>query len=192
MKLIVIIPAYNEEATIKEVISKIPKVNERISKTEIIVVNDGSSDKTKEKAEEAGALVISHIGNKGVGKAFQTGIENALKRKADILVNIDGDGQFNPNDIPKLISPILDKEADFVTATRFSDGKLIGNMPFVKKIGNKMFTSLTSKLVGQKFTDTQCGFRAYSREAALNYIESEKERWSVFWKTNMPKLKGVV
>src|SRR3989344_3895807 len=167
MKLIVIIPAYNEERTIKEVISKIPRVNKRISQTEVIVVDDGSKDRTSVLAKEAGAIVVSHIGNKGVGVAFRTGIEEALKRKADVIVNMDGDGQFNPNDIPKLIEPILDKKADFVTATRFSDGKLIGNMPFVKKIGNKLFTSLTSKLVGQRFTDTQCGFRAYSREAAL-------------------------
>src|SRR3990167_8977901 len=167
MKLIVIIPAYNEELTIGSVIKSIPEVNGRISKTEVIVVNDGSKDKTKEIAEENGARVVSHSSNKGVGMAFRTGIEEALKRKADIIVNVDADGQFNPEDIPKLIEPILDDKADFVTATRFKDGHLIGNMPFVKKIGNKMFTSLTSFLVGQKFTDTQCGFRAYSREAAL-------------------------
>ena len=167
MKLVIVIPAFNEEGTIKEVILKIPRVNERISKTEVIVVNDGSSDKTKEKAEEAGALVVSHIGNKGVGMAFRTGIESALRRQADIIVNIDGDGQFNPEDIPKLIEPILNKEADFVTATRFKDGNLIGDMPWIKKVGNKAFTKLTSFLVGQKFTDTQCGFRAYSRESAL-------------------------
>ena len=167
MKLIVIIPAYNEELTIGSVIKSIPEVNGRISKTEVIVVNDGSKDKTKEIAEENGARVVSHSSNKGVGMAFRTGIEEALKRKADIIVNVDADGQFNPEDIPKLIEPILDDKADFVTATRFKDGHLIGNMPFIKKIGNKMFTSLTSFLVGQKFTDTQCGFRAYSREAAL-------------------------
>ena len=124
MKLIVIIPAYNEERTIKEVISKIPRVNKRISQTEVIVVDDGSKDRTSVLAKEAGAIVVSHIGNKGVGVAFRTGIEEALKRKADVIVNMDGDGQFNPNDIPKLIEPILDKKADFVTATRFSDGKL--------------------------------------------------------------------
>src|SRR3989344_1462413 len=167
MKLIVIIPAYNEELTIGSVIKSIPEVNGRISKTDVIVVDDGSKDKTKEIAEKNGAKVVSHSSNKGVGMAFRTGIEEALKRKADIIVNVDADGQFNPEDIPKLIEPILDDKADFVTATRFKDGHLIGNMPFVKKIGNKMFTSLTSKLVGQKFTDTQCGFRAYSREAAL-------------------------
>lgn len=126
MKLVVIIPAYNEEKTIKEVISKIPKVNDRIDKTEVIVVDDGSNDRTKEKAKEAGAVVVSHNGNKGVGAAFKTGIEGVLKRKADIIVNIDADGQFNHEDIPKLIEPILRKEADFVTATRFKENKLNG------------------------------------------------------------------
>ena len=167
MKLIVIIPAYNEEVSIGRVIRKIPKLNGRINKTKVIVVDDGSSDNTAEVAKKAGAIVISHGKNKGVGMAFRTGIETALKRKADVIVNVDADGQFNPEDIPKLIEPILDDKADFVTATRFKDGHLIGKMPFIKKIGNKMFTSLTSTLVGQKFTDTQCGFRAYNREAAL-------------------------
>ena len=167
MKLIVIIPAYNEELTIGSVIKSIPEVNGRISKTEILVVNDGSTDNTEKIALENGAIVVNHLSNKGVGMAFRTGIENALKRKADVIVNVDADGQFNPLDVPKLISHILDNKADFVTATRFKNGNLIGSMPFVKKMGNRMFTSLTSFLVGQKFTDTQCGFRAYSREAAL-------------------------
>lgn len=167
MKLAVIIPAYNEEETIGEVIKLIPKVNARISKTEVIVVDDGSRDRTVEIAKSLGAYVVSHNGNKGVGKAFTTGIETALKRKASLIVNIDADGQFNPLDIPKLIQPILDKKADFVTASRFRDGTLIGKMPIIKYIGNRIFTYLTSLLVGKKFTDTQCGFRAYSREAAL-------------------------
>ena len=167
MKLAVVIPAFNEEEAIGRVIKSIPKVNKRISSTEVIVVDDGSTDRTVSIAKESGALVVSHHGNKGVGKAFQTGIETALKRRADVIVNIDADGQFNPLDIPQLISPILDNKADFVTATRFKDGKMIGKMPFVKLVGNKIFTALTSMLVGKKFTDTQCGFRAYSREAAL-------------------------
>src|SRR3989344_6359232 len=167
MKLVVIIPAYNEERTIGDVVKSITEVNGRISKTEILVVNDGSTDNTEKIALENGAIVVNHLSNKGVGMAFRTGIENALKRKADVIVNVDADGQFNPLDVPKLISPILDNKADFVTATRFKNGNLIGSMPFIKKIGNRMFTSLTSFLVGQRFTDTQCGFRAYSREAAL-------------------------
>lgn len=167
MKLVVIIPAYNEEETIRDVVKSIPKLNDRISKTEIIVVDDGSTDKTVSRAKSMGALVVSHNGNKGVGKAFTTGIEAALKRGADVIVNMDADGQFNPADIPKLIEPILNKKADFVTATRFRGNKLIGDMPFIKYVGNRIFTKLTSFLVKQKFTDTQCGFRAYSREAAL-------------------------
>lgn len=113
MKLVVIISAYNEERSISKVIKAIPKVNDRISKTEVIVIDDGSNDRTKEIAEESGAVVVSHNGNRVVGAAFRTGIEEALKRKADVIVNMDGDGQFNPKDIPKLIEPILDKEADF-------------------------------------------------------------------------------
>src|SRR3989344_8858110 len=183
MKLIIIIPAYNEEASIGSVIKRIPDLTFKksesknllekaspktnISETEVIVIDDGSNDNTGKIAKENGAIVVSHVGNKGVGKAFRTGIEVALKRKADIIVNIDADGQFNPEDIPKLITPILNKESDFVTATRFKNGNLIGKMPFIKKLGNKAFTKLTSLLTGQRFTDTQCGFRAYSREAAL-------------------------
>ena len=167
MKLVIIIPAFNEEATIFEVIKAIPEVNGRITSQEVVVVDDGSKDKTKALAEKAGAFVVSHVGNKGVGQAFRTGIETALLRKADVIVNIDADGQFNPLDIPVIIEPIVSLKADFVTATRFKNGMLIGKMPFVKKIGNRMFTRLTSTLVGQKFSDTQCGFRAYSREAAL-------------------------
>ena len=167
MRLAVVIPAWNEEGSIGGVITSLPKLNKRISKTEIIVVDDGSTDRTAAIAKSLGAIVVSHNGNKGVGKAFQTGVESALMRKADVIVNIDADGQFNPLDIPKLISPILDGKADFVTATRFKNGNLIGKMPFIKYVGNRIFTSLTSFLIGKKFTDTQCGFRAYSREAAL-------------------------
>src|SRR3989344_2162593 len=167
MKLVIIIPAFNEEKTISDVIKTIPNVNGRITSQEVVVVDDGSKDKTKALAEKAGAFVVSHVGNKGVGMAFRTGIEIALQRKADVIVNIDADGQFNPLDIPVIIEPIVSLKADFVTATRFKNGMLIGKMPFVKKIGNWMFTRLTSTFVGQKFSDTQCGFRAYSREAAL-------------------------
>src|SRR3989344_7650631 len=113
MKLVVIIPAYNEERTIGDVVKSIPNVNGRISKTEVLVVKDGSTDNTEKIALENGARVVSHSSNKGVGMAFRTGIEEALKRKADIIVNVDADGQFNPLDIPKLIEPILDDQADF-------------------------------------------------------------------------------
>ncbi|MDD5163923.1 MAG: glycosyltransferase family 2 protein [Candidatus ainarchaeum sp.] len=165
----VLIPAFNEEKTIARVIKEIPKKILGIGEIKIIVVNDGSSDRTIEEAKKAGAgLVVSHESNKGLGVAFRTGIENALKAGADIIVNIDADMQFNPKDIPKIIRPILDGKADFVTCTRFKDKTISPEMPFIKKFGNNVFTKLISILAKQKFTDTQCGFRAYSRETALH------------------------
>lgn len=168
-KLVVIIPSYNEEKTIGKVIREIPRKISGLNKVEILVIDDGSKDSTVKVAKGAGAdNIISHSTNKGVGVAFSTGIENALKMDADVIVNIDADGQFNPDDIAKLVTPILKKEADMVTGTRFADRKLEPKMPLVKKFGNKIFTRIISNLSDQQFTDTQCGFRAYSREAALS------------------------
>nr|MBA4405530.1 glycosyltransferase family 2 protein [Nanoarchaeum sp.] len=167
VKLVVMIPAYNEENTIAKVIEDIPKKITGISEIQVLVMDDGSKDKTVEVSKKAGANVVSNHRNMGLGKNFKKGIEQALKLKADIIVNIDGDGQFDPKDIPKLVTPILSDEFDMVTATRFANKEHAKNVPFVKRLGNKGFTSLVSKITGQKFTDTQCGFRAYSREAAL-------------------------
>jgi glycosyltransferase involved in cell wall biosynthesis len=165
-KITVLIPAYNEEKTIGQVINAIPR--DIAGNVEVIVINDGSTDNTVTVAKESGAdRVVSHNVNRGVGVAFQTGIEIALKTNADIIVNIDADGQFNPEDIPKLVEPIIQDEADMATCTRFLVKEWIPEMPRVKKFGNSMFTHFINFLTGQKFTDTQCGFRAYSREAAL-------------------------
>lgn len=164
MKVVVMIPAYNEERTIGRVIKEIPRdISEHV---EVLVINDGSRDRTWKVAKRAGAdKVVSHKRNKGLGHAFRTGIDCALRMGADVIVNIDADGQFNPKDIPRLVKPIVNEEADMVTCTRFAKGA--PKMPAVKKFGNKRFTNLVNRLTGEKFTDTQCGFRAYSREAAL-------------------------
>ena len=167
MKLVVIIPAYNEEPTIAEVIRGIPKEIPGIREIQVLVVDDGSTDRTAQLAEEAGAIVVRHPQNLGVGKAFSTGIKTALELGADVIVNIDGDGQFDPRDIPRLIEPILKKEADFVTASRFADKNLIPQMPGIKKYGNYLVRAIINFLTGEKFTDVSCGFRAYSRETAL-------------------------
>lgn len=167
-KLIVMIPAFNEENSIQWVIVGVPKKIEGFDKIETIVINDGSTDKTAKVAKESGADVISHENKKGLGAAFQTGINTALAKGADVIVNIDADMQFNPADIPKLTAPIVAGQADMVTATRFKNKDDISkNMPHAKKIGNFLFTKLVNILTGQKFTDSQCGFRAYSREAAI-------------------------
>lgn len=161
MKLVVIIPALNEEKTIADVIRRIPPG------AEIIVVNDGSTDNTAALAEKAGATVVSHARTQGVGAAFQTGLQAALAAGADVIVNMDADGQFNPADIPALIQPILSQEADFVTATRFAKPELMPEMPAIKLWGNRQMVRLINFITGKGFTDVSCGFRAYSRETAL-------------------------
>lgn len=168
MKLVVLIPCFNEAKTIGQVIERIPKKIPGINTIEVLVVDDGSTDGSAKIAKKFKAEIVAHRKNEGLGVAFRTGIETALKLKADIIVNIDGDLQFDPQDIPQLVRPIIDGQADMVTATRFSDPAMVPeNMSKAKKIGNLGFTKLISFLTGQKFTDTQCGFRAYSREAAL-------------------------
>ena len=168
-KLVVMIPAYNEESTIGLVISSIPKKIANVGEVKVLVINDGSSDRTVEEAKRAGAdRIISFPTNRGLGVAFKAGIEEALRIGAEVIVNIDADGQFDSKDIARLAQPILKGEADVVTCSRFKDRGLEPKMPFVKKFGNSLFTAIINFLTGQRFSDTQCGFRAYSREAALH------------------------
>jgi len=168
MKLLVIIPCYNEEDTIAEVVKDIPKRIAGIKKIEVLVVDDGSRDKSAERARKAGATVIKHQNNRGVGAAFNTGLNHALSLKYDVMVNIDADRQFDPTDIPTLVGPIIENEADFVTASRFIDSNYMPeNMSRVKLWGNKVMSILISKLCRKKFYDVSCGFRAYSRECML-------------------------
>jgi glycosyltransferase involved in cell wall biosynthesis len=167
LNLVVLIPAYNEEETIKDVIMSIPRKISGVEKVKVLVVNDGSADNTVEIALNAGAdKVISHKTNMGVGATFMTGIRNAISIGADILVTIDADSQFSSNQIPELTIPILNDQLDVVIGSRFLEKKpeKISNIKF---FGNKIFTKILSWVLGQKFTDTQTGFRAYSKEALL-------------------------
>ncbi len=177
MKLLVAIPALNEEKTIAQVVKNIPKYisgsdtdsNATDSnKVEILVINDGSTDLTEAEAKKAGAEVITNHATEGLGKVFECATHEALKRKADIMVMIDGDGQFDPHNIPELVVPISGNDADVITCTRFRNKNLTPEMPLAKKWGNKFLALFLSKLTGQKLTDVACGFRAYSREALLN------------------------
>jgi glycosyltransferase involved in cell wall biosynthesis len=165
--LLVGIPALNEAATIADVIGRIPRDMKGVSRVDVVVVDDGSTDDTGKLAKEAGAAVIRHTVNSGVGRAFQSLTRYAIEHRADILTTIDADGQFNPAHIEELITPILEGRALVSTASRFLDEKLVPQMPAIKKWGNHRVANLVSMLSGQKFADVSCGFRAYSREALL-------------------------
>ena len=168
MKLAIIIPALNEAATIRNVIERVPMAVLGISDVCVVVVDDGSTDQTAALARDAGALVVSHPKNRGVGAAFATGIDAALRLGADVIVSMDGDGQFSPEDIPGLVRPIIEDGYGFVTCTRFSDPEHVPEMPWIKKWGNRMMCRLVNKAIGKgHFTDVSCGFRACTRDAAL-------------------------
>ncbi|TSC62045.1 MAG: glycosyl transferase [Parcubacteria group bacterium Gr01-1014_106] len=167
MRLIILIPALNEAATIARVIRSIPSNLPGIAAHEVVVVDDGSTDATAAEARAAGASVVSHGANRGLGIAVRTGLAEALKRGADFIVNIDADGQFNPADIPSLLQPLLDNRADITTCTRFAQRGLQPAMPPIKVWGNRMVARIVSFATGQHFTDVACGFRALTREAAL-------------------------
>jgi len=168
MKLVVLIPAYNEEANIEKAILSIPRRIVGVDEVKILVVNDGSEDKTVEMAMNGCAdKIVSHKKNSGVGSAFMTGVRNAILMNADILVTVDADSQFDSKQIPELISPIMNNQADVVIGSRFQNGAP-DKIPKIKYIGNKIFSKLVSVLVQQNFTDTQTGLRAYSHEALIN------------------------
>jgi glycosyltransferase involved in cell wall biosynthesis len=165
MRIIITIPAYNEEDTIGNVIGEIKQV---MDKTEydykIMVVNDGSVDNTANVAKTSGALLFSHPYNYGLAETFRTEIEKALENNAEIVVHIDADGQYRPEEIPKLIEPIENKEADLVLGSRFMG--TIEKMQVIKKLGNIAFSKVVSQISGIKITDGQTGFRAFTREVA--------------------------
>lgn len=167
MKLLIYIPALNEEKSIKNVIQSLPKDLEGITEINVLVIDDGSTDNTRVFALETGATVISHGNNRGLGKAFQTGIQYAISNDVDVLVGIDADGQFNSEEIPNLIEPIISNHMYMVTGNRFSNGKP-KNMPSIKFAGNKWVSNIINKLTGSNLSDVSCGYRAYSREALYN------------------------
>ena len=166
-RLVVTLPALNESATIAEVIGAIPRQIDGVESVQVLVIDDGSTDDTVAVSEGAGAKVVSFGHNRGLGAAFSQGLQSALAMGADIIVNIDADGQFNPADIPKLVTPILEGAAEMVTASRFADTKLVPEMSWIKKWGNRRFARLISRITHQQLHDVSCGFRAYSRNAAL-------------------------
>ena len=168
MKLIVFIPAFNEESTIRDVIEAVPGKIESVDDIQVIVIDDGSTDGTAASVASTDAIVISHHRNCGIAQSFRSGLRACLEHGADIAVSIDADMQFDPTHIPAVIAPILHGRADLVVADRFSGQIRPDGMPLVKYYGNQVMTRLINVITGSQFRDVSSGFRAYSREALLN------------------------
>lgn len=166
-RLVVLIPCLDEEPTVAQVIERVPRSIAGVAEVEVVVIDDGSTDRTRERALAAGARVISHRQNLGLGRAFRSGITEARRLGADFVVNIDGDGQFDPTDIPRLLEPVIDGRAHMVTASRFLDPAFVPSMPRIKRWGNRWVSRIVQLLTGLRFHDVSCGFRAFSREALL-------------------------
>ena len=176
-KVVIIIPAFNEEKTISKVIKNIPKL-ERF-KREIIVIDDGSTDNTKFKALKAGAKVISNKTNRGLGYSFRLGLWTALKREGDIIVNLDADCQYNPIYIPLMIKELLDNELNLVIGNRFLDDKEIGHN-ILKRYGNKVISILISKVLlkCKDIYDIQSGFRVFDNKLGKVLLSSLSARYT--------------
>lgn len=173
MKLIVQIPCFNEEQTLPATVADIPREIPGLDRVEILVIDDGSSDRTAQVARELGVdHILRNKRNLGLARTFRKGLEAALLLGADIVVNTDGDNQYCGADIPKLIEPILDGDADIVIGDR--DTRSIAHFSGTKKFLQWLGSGIVRRLAGIWVPDTVSGFRAFSREAAirLNIVSS--------------------
>lgn len=156
-KVIVVIPAYNEEKTVGDI------VRQCFSMSHALVVDDGSTDNTVEVAKDAGAIVVSHPINRGLGAALSTGITGALRLGADIIITLDADGQHDPADTSQIIKPIIEDGADVVIGSRFLNKK--AKIPWHRCLANLCGNFFTWILFGIWVSDSQSGFRAFSADA---------------------------
>ena len=170
MRIIITIPAYNEEKTLGQVLKDIKKhVSKKDYDYSILVVNDGSTDRTAQIARNEKVTVISHPRNFGLAETFKTEMKKCLEMGADIIVHTDADGQYRAEEIPNLIEEVK-KGSDLVLGSRFKGH--IESMPIIKRIGNKAFSRVISEITKQKITDGQTGFRAFTKEIAKLPITS--------------------
>jgi glycosyltransferase involved in cell wall biosynthesis len=159
--LAIVIPAYNEEPTVADVVAEIPRAAAGL-KTEVIVVVDGARDATASRAAGAGALVCDVPANRGQGAALKLGYWLARARGAQVIATIDADGQYEPEEIARVVQPILDGRADFVSGSRRLGAELTTDK--MRHLGVLVFGALISVLVRHRITDPACGIRAMRSE----------------------------
>lgn len=166
MRLIIQIPCYNEETTLPQTLADLPAQIDGVDQIEVLVIDDGSTDRTVEVAREHG---VSHFvrftQNKGLAKGFMAGLDACLQLGADIIINTDADNQYQGQDIPKLVQPILEGRADMVVGARPIEH--IAHFSPIKKLLQRLGSAVVQQVSGTDVPDVTSGFRAFSREAAL-------------------------
>ena len=167
-RIAVVVPAMNEEATIGELLDRIGTVAVHGHELFTVVVDDGSSDRTGEISRARGATVVRHEVNRGLGAAVRTGLRSAVEKGADLVAYLDADLEYYPEDIPRIVEPMLGGRADYVLGSRFRGESGVRGMKAYRWLGNHFFTALLVLLTRRDITDGQTGMRAFSREAAAN------------------------
>lgn len=168
-RVLVIIPAYNEEISIGGVVTEIANT---LPDFDVLVINDGSLDRTSEIAKSSGAMVLDLPTNIGIGNTIQTGFLFAVQRGYSTVVRMDADGQHRPEDIKSLIKPILNGEADMVVGSRFLSSEGGFKSTFTRRLGIRFFSTLVSLIIRKRVTDPTSGFQAMN-EKAIKFFTQE-------------------
>jgi glycosyltransferase involved in cell wall biosynthesis len=166
--VLILIPAYNEEARIKEIVRRVKEMHPAF---DVAVVNDGSRDNTAREARAAGAVVVSHPFNLGYGVTIQTGYKYALAKEYDFLVQMDGDGQHDPAFLSQVLAPVVAGETDFALGSRFL-GEKSYEPSMVRRVGMAFFCKLVSMLIGTRITDSTSGYQAFNCKV-IRYFTTE-------------------
>lgn len=174
MKSLVIVVNYNQIKEIGPLLDRLPNYH---SKSDILVVDDGSSDGSREAAENRGYEVITHTTNRGVGAAIRTGIETARSRAYDYVVIMASNGKMLPEDLPLVKQPIEQEGADYVAGSRFINGGSSPGLPLFRRIAIPIVSFVTSFLLRRRFSDVTCGYRAYK----LNWLNNKRINLSQEW-----------
>ena len=162
LRRVAIVPARNEQESVGGVIDEIRAFDPGL---EVVVIDDGSTDRTAEVAAARGARVVRLPFNLGIGGAVQTGFRYALEHGFELAVRLDGDGQHDPRELAALLEPVLADEADIAVGSRFAGGRESYRVPLARRVGIRLFARVVSLLVRQRVTDTTSGFQALNRRA---------------------------